>query len=140
MPNATDQTPTAAASDGASTNLQARRHAGGRPAVGPSDPCARCGGPGAKLPKRRFCAECEQAYRHEASAWQERDYLHAYLHTRGNESDRQVERLRESARAQGIDWKKPAPKPMHFDARMAALTDRPKQQPKTKVKQKETAA
>lgn len=119
-----------------SQSVSARRGRG-RPARGPLDACVRCGQPGAKLPKRRYCPSCEAAYRAEAAAWQEKDALHRYLHTRDDlRSVGHLATLRKQTKALGIDWHQEPPAPMTFDARKAVLTLRtaPKPlQPKAKT-------
>ena len=119
----------------ACTNSQ-RRSQRGRPAQREGDPCLRCGRPGARLPKKRYCADCEAAYRAEATAWQERDGLHRYLHTRDDlPSVGHLAKLREQAKALGINWRAEPPAITTFDARMAILTGRPpaaKPRPKRK--------
>lgn len=128
-------------------NSQAVRRAGGRPPrTQATDLCKKCGQPGAQLPKREYCSACVGTFRTEATAWQERDYLWRYVHCRGDvkpgESEyRQVARLRVEAACQGIDWRQPAPAPLTFDQRMAALTDRaPRKPPVTRAKRAKKGA
>ncbi len=108
-----------------------------------TDPCARCGKPGAHLPKREYCPTCVAAFRREATLWQEKDFAWRWLHGRDDETGWHIEKVRNWARAQGIDWRKPGPKPLTYDQRMAKLTDRaPRKAPvkRAKAKKAESAA
>ncbi len=88
------------------------------------DPCLNCGQLGASLPKQPYCPDCIDQWRIEATQWQERDYLHRYLHTRSDDDGPQVRRLRKAAKALGIDWTDDPPPPMVFAQRVAAITGR----------------
>lgn len=108
----------------------------GRPTDATLDPCARCQQPGARLPKRAYCPACEARFRAKASAWQERDYLHAYLHTRLDENSRHLRMLRTRAKRLGLMVSAPPPAPMVFDRRLAIVAGRKPAdwQPAPKVK------
>jgi hypothetical protein len=63
-------------------------------------------------------------------AWQERDYLHAYLHDRGEDDGAELRRLRAKAEHLGIDWRHAPPVPLSFDARMGRLSGRAPRTPR----------
>ena len=82
--------------------------------------CLRCKVAIKLRAKRVFCERCLEALKAEAFAWQERDYLAAYLSTREDEVTPQVKRLRALAAAQGVKWKTP-PAMLLFADRLAYL-------------------
>jgi hypothetical protein len=65
-------------------------------------------------------------FRAQAIRQQELDYLHQYLHTRGEEHSKQLQRLRALAKQWGVEWKLDPPKPMNYYQRLATLTGKPR--------------
>jgi hypothetical protein len=61
-------------------------------------------------------------------AWQERDYLHHYLHTRDEEYTKQLQRLRALAKRLGIEWKLDPPPRMNYYQRLATLNGKPRKE------------
>lgn len=98
-------------------------------------PCRTCGQPQSKNGTARgggYCPTCEQAFRRQASEWQERDYLHAYLFTRQEEDSHELRHLRTKAERLGIDWRSEPPPPLTFDQRLAQLSGRAPRKPRTR--------
>lgn len=98
-------------------------------------PCKRCGAAQSQNGKPRgsgLCGRCELALHRLATEWQERDYLHSYLHGHAEDTDRHTEKLRAKAERLGINWAQELPRPMTFDTRLARVSGRPPPQRKRK--------
>jgi hypothetical protein len=71
--------------------------------------CRNCGGPqtarnhSGKARSGGHCHTCEKRDRCQALDWQERDYLHGYLHTCNEEDTWHTRMLRRNAERLGID-------------------------------------
>ena len=85
-------------------------------------PCSFCG----RI--QSHSTACRSSREAEATLWQETAYLWAYLHTRADQDDHELRRLRAKAQSLSLNWLAAPPAPMTFAERLGALQQRSRQQ------------